>query len=325
MDTTAETADPEWRPYEASDAPAVTELVNLVAVHAGGRPGFTTRELADLVAALVRDLASDSTLVSTADGTLVGAGFTTTPPTGGFRVHVTGGVHPHWRGRGIGRRLLRRHLDRAAAIHRETAPGIPWEAHLRTPADDEDAARLFRRFGLTPARYWFEMNAPVGPSAAARPAVEVPAGLRVEPYSAEFDAAVHAAHMDAFSANWAFQHRDRAGWFATTVRSAIFRPDLSVLAFEEGSYALVGYALSYDHADVGRIYVGHVGVVRPWRRRGLAAALLARVLDAAAADGQLTVGLSVDADSPTGAVGVYTRAGFAVESRTVTHSLRIGG
>jgi hypothetical protein len=52
-------------------------------------------------------------------GALIAAGFTTTPPEGGFKLYLTGGVHPDRRGRGLGRRILRRHLDRAVQIHRE--------------------------------------------------------------------------------------------------------------------------------------------------------------------------------------------------------------
>jgi C4-dicarboxylate transporter len=50
--------------------------------------------------------------------------------------------------------------------------------------------------------------------------------------------------------------------------------------------------------------------------------MLAEVLHAAAAAGmaRARARLMVDADSPTGAVGVDQRAGFAVESRAVTYT-----
>jgi len=61
-------------------------------------------------------------------------------------------------------------------------------------------------------------------------------------------------------------------------------------------------------------------VARQWRatrvRRALRLAsehLLAEVLRAAAAAGLPRASLGVDAKNPTGAVGVYERAGFAVE------------
>jgi ribosomal protein S18 acetylase RimI-like enzyme len=54
---------------------------------------------------------------------------------------------------------------------------------------------------------------------------------------------------------------------------------------------------------------------RPWRRRGLARALIARSLAALRERGMTSAILGVDADNPTGALGLYEGIGFAVESR----------
>jgi ribosomal protein S18 acetylase RimI-like enzyme len=51
----------------------------------------------------------------------------------------------------------------------------------------------------------------------------------------------------------------------------------------------------------------------------VASALLAEVIEAAAQAGFTSVGLGVDADSPTGAVGVYERAGFVKEHSFVAY------
>jgi len=290
--------------------------MNVIEEHAGGHASYTAEELQSLIATLVGDLASDSTMLFAPDGALVAAGFTTTPPEGGFKLYLTGGVHPRWRGNGLGRQILRRHLARAVEIHRELGHGVDWVAEApRTPTGDRDAARLFARFGLAPARYWFEMVAPT----SQVPAAGTPDGLRIVAYSAAHQAAVHAAHMEAFSDCWEFQQRDLVSWLAITMRSQSFLPGLSLLAFDGAE--LVGYLLTYNHADPCRVYVGELGVRRPWRRRGLASALLAGVLDAAAGADVKEISLSVDAGSPTGAVGVYERAGFTIESSTVTHSI----
>jgi mycothiol synthase len=66
-------------------------------------------------------------------------------------------------------------------------------------------------------------------------------------------------------------------------------------------------------------HIGQVGTRRPWRRRGLAGALVADTMAAAAVAGKTTATLGVDADSPTGAVGVYERVGFSVRSRFVSY------
>jgi ribosomal protein S18 acetylase RimI-like enzyme len=59
-----------------------------------------------------------------------------------------------------------------------------------------------------------------------------------------------------------------------------------------------------------------VFVRRPWRRRGLAAALVGRSLALLRDRGMTSAWLGVDADNPTGALGVYERAGFEVHLRS---------
>jgi mycothiol synthase len=76
--------------------------------------------------------------------------------------------------------------------------------------------------------------------------------------------------------------------------------------------------LCYGDADPSRLYVGQICTRRPWRR-GVAASLLAQVIAAANDAWFAMVTPSLDAESPTGAVGVYERVGFSVEIRAVTY------
>jgi ribosomal protein S18 acetylase RimI-like enzyme len=69
--------------------------------------------------------------------------------------------------------------------------------------------------------------------------------------------------------------------------------------------ALVGTV----HADGGG-YVEYIGVNRHARGRGVAKALLAAEIRAVAERGGDHVGLEVDADSPTGADGLYSALGW---------------
>jgi mycothiol synthase len=57
-------------------------------------------------------------------------------------------------------------------------------------------------------------------------------------------------------------------------------------------------------------YIDYIGVHRRARGRGVAKALLGAVIADAAARGRNRVGLEVDADSPTGAEGLYTSMGW---------------
>jgi mycothiol synthase len=79
--------------------------------------------------------------------------------------------------------------------------------------------------------------------------------------------------------------------------------------------------LVYDMLGDSRIYVRSVGTRRPWRGRGLATSLLAQVLCNAAAQGAKSARLDVDAENPTGALGVYERLGFAAIRSEVAYSI----
>lgn len=59
----------------------------------------------------------------------------------------------------------------------------------------------------------------------------------------------------------------------------------------------------------------NIGVRRPWRRRGLASALIAASPRELKARGMSEAALGVDADSLTDALGIYERMRFQVTQR----------
>jgi mycothiol synthase len=305
-------ADFNFRPYRPGDAAALTALYNAVEQHAGGHPGYIEDETAAVIKAIVADPETDTRLAFSPDGELVAAGVLGTPPPGGFRVDAHGGVAPQWRGRGLGREVLGWQVDRAREVHRAAGSPDGWAFEANTLLADDTAVRLFERFGAKPSRYYFEMVAPAKDD--PRP---MPDDLRVQTYEPQFERALFEAHTEAFSDHWGYQMRTFDQWTGFTVRSESFLPDLSRLVFDGDE--LAAYVLTYDDADPDRVYIGQVGTRRPYRRRGLAGALLADVVAGSAASGKGTVYLWVDADSPTGAVGVYENAGFTSGTRAVEY------
>ncbi|WP_342747570.1 GNAT family N-acetyltransferase [Knoellia remsis] len=80
--------------------------------------------------------------------------------------------------------------------------------------------------------------------------------------------------------------------------------------------ALVGTILPPDASGAGGSYVDYIGVHRLARGRGVAKALLHTVIRDAAERGHNRVGLEVDADSPTGADGLYLSMGWTTSYKT---------
>jgi ribosomal protein S18 acetylase RimI-like enzyme len=301
------------RRYLESDADAIADLMNTIEAEHGADPAWTGGELRSLVNAWVRDPATDSRLVVTPDGALAAVGILSPPPEGGQRADMLGGVHPAHQGRGLGREMLAWQYERVRQLHTDIAPDAPWHVETGASVDDRAAVRLFERFGFGPVRYFFEMVAQLD---GERADVAMPDGLTATPYAPELAKPLYEAHMEAFSDHWGFQRRPFEKWFVGTVESEEFRPDLCRIAFDGDEIA--AYVLAYDNVE-GREYIGQVGTRRPWRKRGVASALISASLAAAVADGKSSASLGVDADSPTGAVGVYERLGFEVKHKFVSY------
>jgi len=279
------------RPFADDDAAAVADLLNAAEVAHGGEPGFTAGEIRGFAGMLLGDAGGDSRLYLAADGTLVALAFIGAPPPGGAKADLIGSVSPDFEGRGLGRALLTWQLDRVAALR---SAGI----------------RLIERVGGTPVRYGVQMEA----EAANVPVVPPPNGFRVVPYTEAIGRALHAAHSEAFGDHWGFEARPFDNWAPGAIHSDVFRGDLSRIAYDGQDIA--AYVLAYDGV-AGSVYIGQVGTRRPWRKRGLASALLSASARAGFEAGKTNASLGVDADSPTGAVGVYERLGFEVRHKVV--------
>ena len=76
--------------------------------------------------------------------------------------------------------------------------------------------------------------------------------------------------------------------------------------------ALVG-TVSEGGAGPDGSYVAYLGVLESARGRGVATGLLRTIIADAASRGRDRVGLEVDADSPTGADGLYTSMGWGTK------------
>ena len=68
-------------------------------------------------------------------------------------------------------------------------------------------------------------------------------------------------------------------------------------------------------------YVAKVGTLDAHRRRGLAGVLLQIALERYRDAGYDRAALDVDSENPTGALGVYERAGFRTTKRWTTYLL----
>jgi mycothiol synthase len=316
------------RALTRADAPRLTTLLaGIEAVDATGEhldEDDVTDELADASV----DLSRDTLAVVDPGGSLVGwtAVHVSSTVTDVDRMWLGGGVLPCRRGEGLGRRLLEWAEERGRQLHAARHPGLPGELLVRVPATVPSQEALVRAAGFEPIRYWYGMKRDL--SAPLPPIPTVPAGLRVVPWSAALDEALRRAHGDAFADHWGSTPPDEQLWMQWYTGSRGFQPELSRLVLDGDRIA--AYLLSYFYSaeaevtGVREAYIGQVGTLRPWRRRGLGGLLLATGLAAARDGGYARAALTVDSNNPTGALGLYERAGFVVDDRSVTWAKPVG-
>jgi ribosomal protein S18 acetylase RimI-like enzyme len=130
------------------------------------------------------------------------------------------------------------------------------------------------------------------------------------------------AHNAAFTDHYGSSERDPGSWQLMFTGQRNFRPDLSVLAIEDG--AVVGYVLAYVHeanteaTGERETYLGQIGVLPPVRGRGISTAVIAQALRAAAEHDCQVAALQVDSGNSSGAGRLHERPGFSTERTDVS-------
>ena len=237
-----------------------------------------------------------------------------------------GATHPDHRGRGIGTKIQAWGIARAEEILADQPVELLRLVETVKEVRLADAVALHEAAGFRPARWYFDMRRDLREPLPAMPDL---GGLRLVGYEAPMGQPLLAIHNEAFRDHWGSEPLTAEIWNHEFVGDPFFRGDLSfvVLDGEEIAGYTVNYVFESDWgaAGVREGWVGQLGVRRPWRRRGLATALLVRSMEAFRAAGLEAATLGVDAENPTGALGVYERVGFRPIRRSVRLQRPYGG
>ena len=318
-----------WRALTKDDVPAAVRLyVDSEKVDDTGEHADES-DMAEYLDSPGFDPATDTTGAFGPDGSLLAMGLVLAADHARTedRIQLDGVVHPSVRRQGIGTRLLRWQEERAAELHRARFPSLPGETQLGTVDTIESKIALAAANGYRDIRWWNEMRRDLALSLPAVP--PVPSGLRVTTVGPEWIEPARVAHNDAFSEHFGSSERDPDVWAHWFVNPSHFEPGISFLVLDGD--AIAAYMLVHfypaDHAATGRrtAYIGQLGTLGPWRRRGLGTLLLATGLAAFASAGYDVAELGVDTENATGALGLYERIGFVPVRRSVTSVKPIAG
>jgi ribosomal protein S18 acetylase RimI-like enzyme len=310
--------DLSWCTLTRADAPAMSDVYSAAALADGTGD---LRSSADMAEVFVREGLGGVRRryfgVFDAGGGLVAFAvlFARTALLPQHQLHLWGAVDPKHRRAGIGGELVRRAVAAAPALHAEVFPGAPLEVMFAATDGVPGQARLAAAAGFEPWRRNLAMRRELAPGAPpARPLV--PDGLALRRFEPADEHDLLAAHLDSFVPDHPGITPPTPVMWSRRLRALSFLPDLSFLMYEPAAGRIAGYVLSNltprqpDRPERREVNLTTIATCRAYRRRGVAAGVIAAVLRGAAEFGYDAASLSVDAHNPSGALSVYARAGF---------------
>jgi mycothiol synthase len=210
------------------------------------------------------------------------------------------------------------HLIKLARSHDFAGPRF-----LQTFVSDHYRAftEALESSGYEAVRYEYEM---LRPDMEAISDLAMPEGLEVRPVQPEHLRAIWEAEVEAFRDHWGFSEPEE-GDYQRWLETPNFQPHLWQVAWDTRTDEVAGMIRNFISEEENRRYnrrrgyTEWISVRRPWRKRGLARALLARSLVMHKDLGMNEAALSVDSQNATGALQLYESMGFRMVTRTPTY------
>lgn len=302
------------RPASPADLEAIVTLLNECAIAQTGQPEFTANELQTFWQSPGFEMDSGTRVIKSAAGEIIA--YADLEDTAAIPVtpFLWGRVHPDYEGQGLGTALMAWGEERA----REAIARVPDDAlvTLRSVSlsTHKPTTRLLEKQGLALVRHFWRMVVELD---EAPPAPAWPEGITLSTRQERPELLpIFRATREAFQDHWGHVDQPEETSFARfqhwVENDEEHDPSAWFLALDGDEIAAVCLCRPIWYEDPNMGWVNTLGVRRPWRRQGLALALLHHAFGEFHRRGRQRVGLGVDADSLTGATRLYEKAGMHV-------------
>jgi ribosomal protein S18 acetylase RimI-like enzyme len=226
---------------------------------------------------------------------------------------------PEWRRKGIGRAMLRYNQNRLCEIAADHKEGVP--RYFESFASDTEVAaeKLLLSEDFEAVRHGFEMVRPLSEPIADK---VLPGGMEVRAITPVQYRVVWDAFQEAFQDHWGYtpaKEEDYERW----LNESIFQPELWQVAWDGDQVAgmVLNFVVEAENEEYNRKrgYTEFICVRRPWRKQGVATALITRSMKMLKEMGMTEAGLGVDTQNLSGALRLYESLGFRQVKRHSTY------
>lgn len=232
-----------------------------------------------------------------------------------------GFVRPEWRRRGIGTALLgfgEFRLSQIAGKLKQSdglATDTPCMVDIYLMESERDTRALLECHDFKIVRSSYEMVRPDLENITEFPLAP---GVEVRPYQPEHLRVIWEASNEAFQDHWGYIAEPWEA-YERMQTDPTFEPSLWRVAWQGDQVAgmVLNFINKAENEEYKRLrgYTENICVRRPWRKQGLAKALIARSLQTIKDQGMTEAALGVDTENTSGATHLYELMGYRVVKR----------
>ncbi len=221
-------------------------------------------------------------------------------------------VHPDHMNKGIWEYLLTWGENRSRAALDIVEPGLRVAPRTGTEHHNHAGIQTINDLGWTHIRSYYRMETNLD---SAPEVPTLPEGIHIRPFDPATETeAVYRCMIEAFRDHFGFIEPPFEHGFTDFKHNLIDEPGHDpkfwFVAVDGDKMAGICLCRPADAEDPESGWVNELGVLRPWRKRGIAHALLMHSFAAFYARRQKRAALGVDATSLTGALRLYEKAGM---------------
>ena len=302
-----------------NDMEALARLVGVIEAADEGLLRLTAEIRAELETAAA-ELGEAGWLAQIESGPVVGYNYGELVRGAELHFWLRGGVHPAWRGQGIGQQLIGHSwadMQQRSPTGGETAWVNAWAYE-----HDQQRGRLLARFGLRPYHVYHELEIPATQIEAIP---GPPPGVIIRPWDNRYCEAAVSLRNRAFAQNWGYQPTTAAA-LRRRFETARYESPFSFTAWRQTGggeemvglvHACLGWTRQLRQANEGEIV--WVAVAGEARGQGIGRALMLTAMKALAEAGVETISVSADNYADRPAIGLYTKLGFTVRKAIVDY------